>query len=61
MTLLDTALLLFINIIHLIVILIILIIPFSGSNYYLFSYIIHVPFITCDKNNQYFFTNLNST
>ena len=45
MTLLDTALLLFINIIHLIVILIILIIPFSGSNYYLFSYIILVPFI----------------
>ena len=45
MTLLDTALLLFINIIHLMVILIILIVPFSGSNYYLFSYIILVPFI----------------
>ena len=45
MTLLNNVLLLFINIIHLMVILFIIIIPFSGSNYLLSLYIIIIPFI----------------
>lgn len=45
MNILNNILLLFINIIHLIVILIIIIIPFSCSNYLLSFYVIVVPFI----------------
>lgn len=45
MNILENSLLLFITIIHLIIILLVLIVPFTSSNYLLAMYVLIIPFI----------------